>query len=68
MADTINFEILDDGTVSIETEGISGANHVSADELLKELEEVLGGTPKVKQKEKKSNAHIMNRKKMFHTH
>ena len=48
--DTIRFEILEDGTVSIETDAISGANHHSADELLAALGDMLGGTTETKQK------------------
>lgn len=43
MADTMTIEILDDGTISVETSGISGKNHVSADEFLEMLEELGGG-------------------------
>jgi len=43
MADIINVKILEDGMISYETEGISGTNHASADELLTELEMALGG-------------------------
>ena len=41
--DSIIIEILDDGTASIKTEDISEANHMSADELLFELENMIGG-------------------------
>ena len=43
MPDLINVEILEDGTISYKTDEISGINHASADLLLKELEEALGG-------------------------
>jgi len=42
MADTIKIEILEDGTLKIETDGISTANHSSADQLLNAIEEMLG--------------------------
>ena len=45
--DSLPFEVLEDGTISIKTDRISGTNHVSADELLAELAEVLGGEYKV---------------------
>ena len=41
--DTIQFEILEDGVVRFETNAVSGANHKSADELIAELEDMLGG-------------------------
>ena len=43
MTDTIRWEILEDGTVSITTDGISGTNHKSADELLESLADMIGG-------------------------
>ena len=43
MADDIEIEILEDGQVKFTTSKISGANHASADQLLAELEEILGG-------------------------
>jgi len=43
MTDTIKWKILEDGTVSIETDAISGENHLSADELLESLAGMLGG-------------------------
>jgi len=41
--DIINLEILEDGMISIKTEGISETNHKSADELLEDLLELIGG-------------------------
>jgi H2-forming N5,N10-methylenetetrahydromethanopterin dehydrogenase-like enzyme len=41
--DTIDIEILEDGTISIKTSEISGTNHISADLLLDEIEELTGG-------------------------
>ena len=48
MSDIINVEILEDGTISYQTDKISGTNHASADSFLKELEEALGGKVVVK--------------------
>ncbi len=42
-SDKIQYEILEDGTISIVTDEVSGVNHRSADELLKELFETVGG-------------------------
>ena len=41
--DMITYEILEDGTISVTTDQISGVNHVSADRLLKQLFELVGG-------------------------
>jgi hypothetical protein len=51
MADSIKIQILEDGTVSIETDAISGKNHMSADEFLKMVEKLTGGESKRKAKE-----------------
>jgi hypothetical protein len=50
--DNIQFEILADGTVSITTDQISGPNHYSADELLKQLGELLGGAVTISKRNK----------------
>jgi hypothetical protein len=44
MADKIKIQILEDGTLSIETDSISGQNHMSADEFLKQIEKLTGKT------------------------
>ena len=59
MADIINIQIEDDGTVSFNTDKISAMNHVSADEFLKECEDMLGGT--VQKTKKTDHVHV-------HTH
>ncbi len=43
MANTIKFEILEDGTISITTDDLSGTNHVSAEQLLKNIASMAGG-------------------------
>lgn len=40
--DRIKIEILDDGVVSVKTDGISKKNHLSADELLEMMEDFVG--------------------------
>lgn len=59
--DVIKYEILEDGTVSIETDAISGKNHYSADQLLKQLAELVGGPVEIKHKHGHVGAHT-------HTH
>jgi hypothetical protein len=49
--DTIDIEILEDGTISIKTSEISGTNHISADLLLDEIEELAGGKATRKRRE-----------------
>ena len=43
MADMIEVEILDDGSVKVVTGRISGPNHGSAEMLLRELSTAMGG-------------------------
>jgi hypothetical protein len=45
--DVISWEILEDGTISLKTPGISGENHVSADELLETIAKNVGGEVKI---------------------
>ena len=55
--DTIRWEILEDGMISVETDQISGKNHQSADDLLAQLAKVLGGDVTVKQKKGHVHTH-----------
>jgi hypothetical protein len=41
--DAIKYEILEDGTISVTTDEVSGTNHVSADKLLRQAFELAGG-------------------------
>jgi hypothetical protein len=41
--DIISFEILENGDLKVKTDEISSANHTSADKLLKNMEELMGG-------------------------
>lgn len=43
MKTDIIVEILEDGTVSIKTSDVAETHHLSADQLLDEIEEMLGG-------------------------
>ena len=54
--DIINIEVLDDGTLKVTTDQISGANHRNADELLKLVDQLMGGeTQKARRKETHSH-------------
>jgi hypothetical protein len=55
--DKIKWEILEDGTISIETEGVSGQNHQSADDMLDQLGDLTGGEIKIKSKKKHTHTH-----------
>ena len=48
--DNIKISILEDGTISIDTDEISGPNHVSADEFLTLIEKLTGTKTSEKQK------------------
>jgi len=62
MADTIKVEILADGTVSFKTDKVSDTNHASADELLNEIQEMLGGEVKIEGvKDKHQHIHHNNK-------
>ena len=41
--DSIHVEILSDGTLKITTEGIGTANHRNADDLLRLVDQLMGG-------------------------
>ena len=64
--DTIDIEILEDGTISIKTSEISEANHVSADILLDEIETLAGGKSSKKRRENEfwTRHKIVNRNKI----
>jgi len=51
MPDVMDVEIMDDGVIKVKTSSISEANHVSADELLNEITEAMGGERKTEQRE-----------------
>lgn len=65
--DNIDIEILEDGTISIKTSEISEANHISADLLLDEIEELAGGQSTKKRREHEfwSRHKIVNRNKII---
>jgi len=49
--DQIDIEILEDGTLAVTSGDVSEANHMSADELLEELEREMGGSRTTKKRE-----------------
>ena len=52
----MRFEILEDGTISCQTDGIPGVHHVSADELLKWVAAKAGGQ-RVTTKQREGRVH-----------
>ena len=58
MADTLDIEILPDGSLKILTEDVSSANHRNAEDLLSFMAKLSGGERK---KEKRKHEHV-------HTH
>jgi hypothetical protein len=57
MADTIRIQILPGGLVKLETDRISSPNHLSADRLVRGLEEDLGGGTETRRKAEGTLAH-----------
>ncbi len=73
MASIIDIEILEDGTVSVTTGSIEATKHMSADELLADLGDVLGGAVTVKKREgHERHTHIVRKgnvvRKINHSH
>jgi len=64
MVDTIKIEILEDGTISIDTDAISGQNHVSADSFLAEITKLAGGE-RVTEKKRARGAYAVHKHGSF---
>lgn len=59
--DSIMMEILEDGTITVKTSAISDANHMSADELMAEVDRLMGGLVRIipnKDAQNASHAHV----------
>jgi hypothetical protein len=65
--DKINIEILEDGQLKITTDSISSVNHCSADELLKMISDLMGGTT-TKTKIRHGHTHAVNGTTIKHSH
>lgn len=65
--DKINIEILEDGQLKITTDAISAANHCSADELLEQIEKLMGGERNTK-KTRHGHSHVVQGKTIWHKH
>lgn len=68
--DIMNFEILEDGTITVKTSDISDGNHMSADALMKCLDELMGGKVDIKQNpDAQRKAHVHAHKHgLAHSH
>ena len=67
-SDNIQFEILEDGTISVTTDQISGTNHVSADKLLKRMFELAGGETTCRKRTRLEVGHSLIGALHEHTH
>ena len=59
--DQVLFEILDDGTISMTTDQVSGVNHLSADSFIRETKKKAGGiaTKKSRTRDKVAHSHVV---------
>ena len=58
MADKMKIEILEDGTISVKTDAVSGKNHHSADEFLNMIETLGGKRTTEKLSKKHKHKHV----------
>ena len=66
--DSIQYEILEDGTISVTTDAVSGINHVSADKLLARMFELAGGLVTVKKRNRLEVGHAHSHGQQTHSH
>lgn len=64
----IQFEVLEDGTITVTTDDLSGPNHVSADKLLKNLFELTGGDVKSRKRTRLEVGHDISNSLHEHVH
>lgn len=55
--DKISIEIMEDGTIKSETEGVAGVNHRSAEDFLKAMGDLVGGEVTRKKRPMRTHAH-----------
>lgn len=63
----LTIEILEDGQIKIETGNLEGPLHLSADQLLKEIQTLLGGEVVIEKIKKKAN-HMHTHENITHKH
>ncbi len=66
--DNIRIEILGDGTIKVETDRVSPANHVNAEGFLREMARLAGGVTDIRAKQGHSHAHTHQHGGEYHTH
>ena len=69
--DCINIEILEDGTITVKTSEISNGNHMSADDLMVEIDRLMGGKVNIAPNEdakRKAHAHAHQHHVAHHHH
>ena len=57
MPDKMQVTILEDGTIRIETDKISGPNHLNAENLLREVAKLAGGPVTLRKKQSHGHDH-----------
>jgi hypothetical protein len=65
--DKIEYEILEDGVLSVKTDAISATNHMSAEKLLETIFDMVGGDVQV-QKWEHSHLHLEHGHSHAHDH
>lgn len=68
MADTIQGEILEDGTIKFTTSEISEENHLSADEFLDMIEDMAGGERITERKPKSFSMDLRSKDRKLETY
>ena len=66
--DSIRIEILEDGTISVTTDKVSGTNHMSADKLLKSIFDLAGGEVKSRKRTRLEIGPNLGQALSEHTH
>jgi len=64
----IDYTILEDGTITVTTGDLSGPNHVSADKLLKQMFELVGGPVDTRKRSRLSVGHDVSHALHQHAH
>lgn len=68
MPDNIQIEVLEDGTIKMSTDKVSMPNHANAEQFLREIARLAGGTSERKAKHGHSHSHSHEHGGEFHTH
>jgi hypothetical protein len=68
MGDAIKVRILEDGTIKIETDPISPANHLSAEQLVDAISRLAGGEVTTTKKHSHTHTHVKHTQDQGHGH